>query len=81
MQQQKSRLQTKLEREKLLLDQLPKLSLQILEQVKSRGRITISEIVTMTQANRNTVKKHLESLVTTKHLQQHGAGRGAWYSL
>jgi Fic family protein len=81
LQQQKKRLQIKIEREKLLLGQLPGLSLQILELVKSRGRITISEIVTLTEANRNTVKKHLESLVEMKHLQQRGAGRGAWYSL
>lgn len=80
MQQQKNRLQIKIEREKLLLGQLPELSLQILELVKSRGRIKISEIVTLTTANRNTIKKHLESLVEAKHLQQHGAGRGAWYS-
>jgi Fic family protein len=81
LQQQKNRLQIKLEREKLLLGQLPELSLQILELAKSRGRITIGEVVTLTQANRNTVKKHLESLVADKHLTQHGAGRGVWYSL
>jgi Fic family protein len=81
MQQQKNRLQIKIEREKLLLGQLPELSLQILELAKSRGRIKISEIVILTTANRNTVKKHLEGLVEAKHLQRHGAGRGAWYSL
>ena len=81
MQQQKNRLQIKIDREKLLLGQLPELSLQILELAKSRGRIKIGEIVTLTTANRNTVKKHLESLVEAKHLQQNGAGRGAWYSL
>lgn len=81
LQQQKNRLQIKIDREKLLLGQLPELSLQILELTKSRGRIKISEIVTLTNANRNTVKKHLEGLVEAKHLQQHGAGRGAWYSM
>ncbi|RPE12602.1 Fic family protein [Chitinophaga lutea] len=81
LQQQKSRLETKIEREKLLLRQLPALSIQILELAKSRGRITISEIVLLTQANRNTVKKHLERLVSDHRLQQHGAGRGSWYAL
>jgi Fic family protein len=81
LQHQKNRLQIKIDREKLLLGQLPELSVSILELVKSRGRITISEIVTLTGANRNTVKKHLESLVEAKHLQQQGAGRGVWYSL
>ncbi|HWB93648.1 MAG TPA: DUF977 family protein [Puia sp.] len=81
LQQQKNRLQIKLEREKLLLAQLPELSLHILELAKSRGRITISEVVTLTGANRNTVKKHLEALVTDKHLQRNGSGRGVWYSI
>lgn len=81
LQQQKNRLQTKIDREKLLFGQLPELSLQILDLAKSRGRITIGEVVTLTNANRNTVKKHLESLVAAKHLHQHGAGRGAWYSM
>jgi len=79
--QQKNRLAIKIEREKLLLSSLPELSLNILELVKSRGRITINEIVTLTQANRNTVKKQLKNLVTAKHLQKHGVGKGTWYGL
>lgn len=78
---QKDRLQVKLERERILLTQLPPLSLQILELLKSRSRITIGEVVTLTAANRNTVKKHLEALVSAKHIQQNGAGKGTWYSL
>jgi Fic family protein len=81
LQEQKNRLQIKIEQEKLLLGQLAELSLQILELVKSHGRITISEIVILTNANRNTVKKHLENLVGAKHLQQNGSGRGSWYSV
>ena len=65
----------------MLLGQLPVLSLKILELTKSRGRITIGEIVILTKANRNTIKKHLESLVDGKHLQKHGVGKGTWYSL
>lgn len=81
LQQQKNRLEIKVEREKLLSIQLAELSLQIIALTKSRGRISISEIVTLTNANRNTVKKHLESLVAGKHLQQNGSGRGSWYCL
>lgn len=81
LKQQKQRLEVKLEREKLLMAQLPKLSLQILELTKSRGRITNNEAVTLTGANRNTVKKHLESLVDQNHLQKNGVGKGTWYSL
>ena len=79
--QQKRRLEVKLEKEKLLLGQLPELSLQILELIKLRGRITNSEIVTFTKANRNTIKKHLEAMVAAQHLQMNGIGKGTWYSL
>lgn len=79
LQQQKRRLEKKIERERLVLGLLPELSLQIIEAVKQRGRMTIGEAVTLTGANRNTVKKHLAALVRAKHLIQHGSGKGAWY--
>lgn len=78
---QKKRLEAKVEHENLLLAQLPQLSLQILQLVKSRGRATISDFVTVTGANRNTVKKHLETLVETNRLQKNGVGKGTWYTL
>ena len=81
LKQQKQKLEVKVEREKLLLTQLPELSIKILELVKSKGRITNSDIVVLTNANRNTVKKHLETLVETKQLVQHGTGKGTWYAL
>jgi Fic family protein len=81
LRQQKQRLEVKLDREKLLMGQLPDLSLQILNLAKSRGRITVREIVILTNANRNTVKKHLESLVENNYLQQNGEGKGTWYSI
>ena len=81
LKQQKDRLEVKIEREKLLLTRLPALSLSILEIVKARGRATNSEIVTITNANRNTVKKHLENLVATNLLMKHGVNKGVWYSL
>lgn len=81
LRQQKQRLEVKLEREKLLMGQLPELSLQILELGKSRGRITVRDIVSITNANRNTIKKHLESLVESNYLQQSGIGKGTWYSI
>lgn len=81
LQQQKDKLEKKIEREKILSQQLPELSLQILELVKSRGRITINEVVTLTGANRNTIKKHLENLSQTRHLQKNGIGKGTWYTV
>jgi len=79
LQQQKKRLEKKIEREKIIIGTLPELSVQILELAKEHGRLTISEIVTVTSANRNTVKKHLQSLVAANHLVQHGTGKGTWY--
>jgi len=81
LQRQKRRLEAKVEQENLLLMQLPELSLQILELIKSRGRATIGDIVTITKANRNTVKKHLEALSGSGRLQKNGTGKGSWYSL
>jgi predicted HTH transcriptional regulator len=40
-----------------------------------------SELITITKASRNTVKKHLEALVAARHLQKNGLGKGTWYSL
>jgi len=58
---------------------LAELSVKILELAKEHGRLTVSQIVNLTNANRNTVKKHLQSLVAANHLSQHGAGKGTWY--
>lgn len=80
LRQQKQRLEAKIAKEQLLMVQLPQLSLQILELVKSRGRITNSEIVAITKANRNTVKKHLETLVADQYIQKNGTGKATWYS-
>ncbi len=79
LQQQKRRLEKKIERERILVDTLPELSVQILELAKEHGRVTTSLIAKLTGANRNTVKKHLQTLVSANHLSQHGIGKGTWY--
>jgi Fic family protein len=79
LQKQKARLETKIAREKLFASKLPELSVQILELVKAHGRLTIGQIVEITGANRNTIKKHLQALVAARQLSQHGAGKGTWY--
>lgn len=79
LQKQKQRLEAKMQREQLMLAALPELSVQILELAKGHGRLTIGQIVQITGANRNTVKKHLQSLVKAKQLAQHGQGKGTWY--
>ena len=79
LQQQKRRLEEKIARERIMMESLPDLSLGILELAKEHGKVTNAQIVKATGANRNTVKKHLQSLVASNHLAQHGVGKGTWY--
>lgn len=79
--QQKARLEKKIERERLILGDLPELSVQILELCRERGRVTVAEAVKVIGANRNTIKDHLKALTKAGHIEQHGAGRGSWYGL
>jgi predicted ArsR family transcriptional regulator len=69
-----------LERERQLLDDLPRLSVQILEVCRERGRVTVADAVKATGVSRNTIKDHLKALRLAGHIRPHGAGRGSWYS-
>jgi Fic family protein len=80
LRQQKNRLEAKIAQERIMIERLPELAVQILELAKSHGRITNSQVVDITGANRNTVKKHLQMLVSARHLVQHGSGKATWYS-
>jgi Fic family protein len=77
--QQMKRLRGKVEREKMVLAALPALQVRILEQVRVHGRVTIGEMVKVTDTSRNTLKQHFRQLVAQGHLALHGSGRGAWY--
>ncbi len=79
--QQKARLEKKIKRERLILGDLPELSVKILELCRERGRVTVAEAAKATGANRNTIKDHIKALTRAGHLVQHGAGRGTWYGL
>jgi len=79
--QQMQRLGVKVERERLLMASRPALSERILDQARNHGRVTIGEMVTLTGANRNTLKLHFRSLVRDGQLARHGTGRGSWYAL
>lgn len=81
LQRQKRRLASKIERERILLGDLPELSVSILDLARDRGRVTVAEIATDTGASRNTIKGHLKTLTEAEHLERHGAGRGTWYAL
>jgi Fic family protein len=81
LQQQMRRLASKIERERLVISNLPELSVRILEQAREHGRVSIGEMVKLTGISRNTLKQHFRQLVERHHLTRHGAGRGVWYSL
>lgn len=81
LKRQKDALERKVERERLILGDLPELSVQILELAREHGRVTVSGAANATGTSRNTVKDHIRALAANGHLQRHGAGRGTWYSL
>jgi len=81
LQQQKRRLSAKVEREKLMIAALPELAAQIIDYARQHSRVTIGEMIRVTGASRNTLKEHLRNLVEKRHLVQHGAGKGSWYTL
>lgn len=81
LKQQKDRLEKKIERERILIGDLPELSVQILELCRERGRVTIGEVSKITGISRNTIKDHVTALTDKGHLIRHGAGRGTWYAL
>jgi len=78
---QKRILDEKIRREKIVLDALPPLSVQILDIARTQGRVTVADAAQITGTNRNTVKDHIRSLAENGHLVRHGAGRGSWYAL
>jgi Fic family protein len=81
LQQQMKRLAKKVEREKIVLANMPELSLRIIEHTREHGRVTISDIVKLTGVSRNTLKQHFRQLVAQSQLTLNGSGRGAWYVL
>jgi len=80
---QKRILEERVEDEKeaqVTTEELHPLSEQILELFENEKRLTVSEIVEQTNANRNTVKVRLRELAAIEKLRLHGKGRGAYYS-
>lgn len=83
LKKQKTILEARVEGEKeaqVTAEELHPLSERILELFKNAKRLTLSEIVDLTNANRNTVKVRLRELVKSNHLEQHGKARATWYS-
>jgi Fic family protein len=77
---QKQRLEVRLQQEQRFVKQaLSTLEEQMMEIFKTRGKVTIAELVTLTQSRRNTLKSSLKKLVNLQLIKLHGKGRGAFY--
>jgi Fic family protein len=81
LQQHKRRLAEKIEREKLMLAALPELAAQIIDEARSRGRVSMGDMIRLTDASRNTLKEHFKRLLEQGHLVREGAGKATWYRL
>ena len=79
LKKQKDDLKARIERKKKS-QRLPELSEKIHNLAKDHGRITVAFISEELDANRNTVKKHLQNLVKTGRIVKQGKGRGSYYS-
>ncbi len=70
----------KIHREKELL-RLTAPHLEIIRTIQENGQATISQIMTTTNMNRNTLKVRLRKLVAEKYLVQRGRGKATHYLL
>lgn len=78
LRQQVAALEGKIQIEEKLTELAP-LSRDLIQIVRERGRLTVRDAVTLTAANRNTIKLHLRNLVARGMLRQEGRGKGTWY--
>lgn len=84
LKKQKDNLAARLDKERAVESSdaaLPELAVQILRAFRTRERLTISRLVALTGANRNTLKKRLSELVDAGRIRQYGKARATWYSL
>jgi Fic family protein len=84
LKQQKDGLVIRLERERRVQDSddaLSALSLEVLKALRIQERLTIAQLTSITNANRNTLKVRLRELVSAGRVRQHGKARATWYSL
>jgi Fic family protein len=81
LRQHKRRLAEKIEREKLMLAALPELAAQIIDEARSRGRVTMGDMIRLTGASRNTLKEHFKRLLEQGNLIREGTGKATWYRL
>jgi Fic family protein len=78
--EQKNSLAEKIRRE-MIMSSLSILDEKLLQLTRQHGRLTLTSALTLTKANRNTLKLHLKQLVHAGRLQLLGSGRSSWYEL
>ncbi len=81
LQQQMRRLAAKIERERIVLPSLPETAVRILDHAREHGRVTVGDMVSLTDISRNTLKQQFRQLVDRGHLARRGGGRTTWYIL
>lgn len=84
LKKQKDSLAVSLEREPASAgrdDDLPRLAVQVLKELRAHEGLTIAELEGLTGANRNTLKVRLRELVASGRVRRHGKARATWYSL
>jgi Fic family protein len=82
LQKQKTHLERKLEMEKdAMIFNLSDLSRKIVDIIKERESVGIGEITYLARANKNTVKKHLSTLVKDELITRHERGKSTKYRI
>ena len=81
LKKQKDNLNKKLERERILADMLPPLSVRILSLLREHDRLTISDLERLTGGNKNTLKVRLRELMSSRHIARQGKARATRYTL
>jgi len=81
LQQQKRRLEVKINRIEREITELPALAVTILDLARQHGRITNRDIAREAGASPNTIKATFSMLLQKGLLKRHGAGRSTWYGL
>jgi len=78
--EQKNSLGEKVKNERLMTA-LSVIDEQLLQIARQHGRVTLNSALSLTRANRNTLKLHLRQLVQAGHLRLLGRGRSSWYEM
>ena len=82
LKKQKTNLAAKVEKEDFSDDaELPTLSLQVMRLLNKHERLSISEMASLTRANRNTLKLRLRELVAAGRIKRLGKARATWYTI